>query len=351
MQKKKTSLRNRIVEKVKSFKPPARREAPELKTETPKPVVSLVGQSVAPPKTPVGASAKTAAAKAAALSTATTLAPQTTEKKERFLNQLPWNYGDNIIYLMIRDPYWVYSYWEIQKDHQENALRSIGGDWGNVKSILRVYDVTENEHKPTFFDITLQGMTDHWFFNVGANRSYFVEIGLLHRDGRFVVLARSNRVTTPRDGMSEVLDEQWMGVDFDKLYALSGGFEMGKSSLELKKMMQERLQKAISSGSGAVVSSFSSPVKKAAKQRKFWFVLDTELIVYGATEPDAAVTLQGKPIKLRPDGTFSLRFALPDGRLILDATATSADGVEKRKITPVVERNTTTEEPEFLKPF
>ena len=267
---------------------------------------------------------------------------------QRKFEQLPWNYGDNLIYLLIRDPYWIYSYWEIQKDHQEKALKELGGDWGCVRSVLRVYDITDTEINPPFFDISLQGMADHWFVNVGANRSYYVEIGLLHRDGRFIVLARSNRVTTPRDGMSDVLDEQWMGIDFDKIYALSGGFEVGKSSMELKKMMQERLQKAVTSGSGAV-SSFSSPVKKK-NERKFWFVLDCELIVYGATEPDATVTLQGKEVKLRPDGTFSLRFALPDGKIVLDAVATSGDGVEQRKIIPVVERNTTTPEPVFLKP-
>jgi hypothetical protein len=261
---------------------------------------------------------------------------------------LPWNYGDNLIYLLIRDPYWIYSYWEIQKEHEQKALDSLGGDWGCVKSVIRVYDVTDTEKNAPFFDIVLQAMADHWFINVGAHRSYFVEIGLLHRDGRFVMLARSNRVTTPRDGMSDVLDEQWMGIDFDKLYALSGGFELGKSSMELKKLMQERLQKAITSGSGAI-SSFGSPVKIQKKARGFWFVLDCELIVYGATEPDAKVTMQGKEVKLRPDGTFSLRYALPDGKIVLDAVATSADGVEERKIIPVVERNTTVPPAVFLK--
>ena len=265
---------------------------------------------------------------------------------------LPHQYGDNLIYLQVRDPYWVYAYWEIQKDHDDRMLALLGGDRSAVKSILRVYDVTDSEDKPTFFDIALQNMADHWFVNVGANRSYFVEIGLLHRDGRFVALARSNRVSTPRDGMSEIVDEQWMGIDFDKLYALSGGFEVGKSSMDLKKMMRERLENAVTSGSGGMASSISSPFRWAGqKERKFWFVLDCELIVYGATEPDAAVTMQGKEVKLRPDGTFTLRYALPDGKIVLDAVARSADGVEERKIIPVVERNTTAPAPVFLKKF
>ena len=81
------------------------------------------------------------------------------------------------------------------------------------------------------------------------------------------------------------------------------------------------------------------------KQRKFWFQLDAELIVYGATEPDARVTLQGEPVKLRADGTFTMRFSLPDSRQIIPAVAASADGIEERTIVLAVERNTKELEP------
>lgn len=261
--------------------------------------------------------------------------------------ELPNNYGDNAIYLMVRDPYWLYTYWEIQEPHQHKALEQLGGSWNNVKSVLRVYDVSDSG-KPSFYDIALSGMANTWYLDVHPNHSFYVEIGLLHNDGRFIVLARSNTVTTPRAGMSDVIDEQWMGIDFDKMYALSGGFQVGRSSMELQKMMEERLRGAISSGSGVgVISSMSSPVK--ISKRGFWFVLDCELIVYGATEPDAKVIFQGKEIKLRPDGTFSLRFALPDGKYVLDAHAFSADGVEERVIIPTVTRTTERPAPIFLK--
>jgi hypothetical protein len=82
-----------------------------------------------------------------------------------------------------------------------------------------------------------------------------------------------------------------------------------------------------------------------SKQRKFWFQIDAELIVYGATEPNARVTLQGEPVKLRPDGTFTMRFSLPDSRQIIPAVAASADGVEERTIVLAVERNTKQLEP------
>ena len=49
------------------------------------------------------------------------------------------------------------------------------------------------------------------------------------------------------------------------------------------------------------------------RAKGFWFNVNAELIIYGATEPTARVTLGGHEIKLRPDGTFSYRFSLPDG--------------------------------------
>jgi hypothetical protein len=65
--------------------------------------------------------------------------------------------------------------------------------------------------------------------------------------------------------------------------------------------------------------------------RDFWFKVNAELIVYGATEPDATVTIADRPIKLRPDGSFSFRFSLPDGRYQLPAIAISRDGEDGRE--------------------
>ena len=62
----------------------------------------------------------------------------------------------------------------------------------------------------------------------------------------------------------------------------------------------------------------------------FWFNVNAELIVYGATERDATVSIGGRKIKLRPDGSFSYRFALPDGRYEMPVVAVSADGTDGR---------------------
>ncbi|MDE1919958.1 MAG: DUF4912 domain-containing protein [Candidatus Omnitrophica bacterium] len=84
-------------------------------------------------------------------------------------------------------------------------------------------------------------------------------------------------------------------------------------------------------------------------KRKFFFEIATELIVHGRTEPDAAVWLNQQGIKLNPDGTFSLRYALPDGEVPLKFVAQSSDGVEQRHINTRVEREKTVYFPKILK--
>ena len=97
-------------------------------------------------------------------------------------------------------------------------------------------------------------------------------------------------------------------------------------------MVQELASQAAAQITSPVggLGSISSPYGGEQPPKGFWLNVNAELILYGATEPDAKVTLGGRPIKLRPDGTFSYRFALPDGKYHLPAVATSADGTDAR---------------------
>ncbi|MBR8831847.1 MAG: hypothetical protein N5P05_002170 [Chroococcopsis gigantea SAG 12.99] len=87
--------------------------------------------------------------------------------------------------------------------------------------------------------------------------------------------------------------------------------------------------------------------------RKFWLIADAELIVYGATEPDATVTIGGRPIKLSPDGTFRYQMSFQDGLIDYPIMAVAVDGEQTRSIhmkftreTP--SRNTNTKEEAVL---
>lgn len=264
--------------------------------------------------------------------------------RERKQFRFPPGYGDHKIVVLVRDPWWIFAYWEIRHDKEEELVRKIRSDSDDpVKSILRVYDVTNvnfngaNAH--SYFDIDLSGLAHNWYINVGSpDRSWLVDIGIVTRKGNFYCLARSNVVKTPRYGMSDQLDAEWMMPEDEywKMFGLSGGFGIGKGSLEVREMFKKRLEEQISS---AQISSAASFYRKP-QERKFWLVVNTELVVYGATEPDAKVTVQGKEIRLRPDGTFTLRFALPDGKQVIPVEAASSDGIDRRKITPIVTRKT-----------
>ncbi|MFA6431561.1 MAG: DUF4912 domain-containing protein [Candidatus Margulisiibacteriota bacterium] len=248
--------------------------------------------------------------------------------------EFPAGYGDNRIILLIRDPYWLYSYWEISDGRRNELKKEIGeGEFFRSKEILRVYDTGNWE----YFDVDLGYAARCWYVHVPtANRTYCVEIGYLTPSGKFFSAARSNWVKTPLDRMSDEIDEEWMIPDWNMMYALSGGFGSGKSSQEVHELMKSRMKEELSSG---WVSSLSSPANKPI-ERPFWLVANCELIVYGATEPSATVTVQGRKIDLKEDGSFSLRFSLPDGQQVIPIEAIRDDGQERRNITPTVERKT-----------
>ncbi len=264
--------------------------------------------------------------------------------RDRKTFRFPAGYGDNKIVLLVRDPWWIFAYWEVSKDKEDEVARKISDSKDErEKSILRVYDVTGvnfNGHNAnSYFDIELKDLVSSWYINVSSpDRSWVVDIGVLTKKSNFYTLARSNAVHTPRFGMSDSLDSEWMipEDEYWKMFGLSGGFGVGKGSLEVREMVAKRLEEQISSG--ALSSSASFYRKPAGK--KFWLVVNTELIVYGATEPDAKVTVQGKAITLNSDGTFSLRFALPDGEQVIPVEAASNDDTDHRKITPIVTRKT-----------
>ncbi len=258
------------------------------------------------------------------------------EHKEHEEYQLPTQYGENKIVLLTRDPHWLHAYWEITESKKQEIYKLVGENGlKQGRLILRIYDVTDihfdstNAHK--YFDIDLSEDSKSWYIYIEeTNRTYCVDLGFLTQNGKLILIARSNVINIPRDEISELTpdEEEYMTIQ-EEIYKMSGAGKTGESSISMKSKLEMNL------GSGAV-SSFAG--KK--EERNFWSQVHTELILYGATEPDAKVTIQGNEVKLRPDGTFTLRFALPDGKQIIPVHAISSDEKEERWITPVVTKDT-----------
>ena len=122
------------------------------------------------------------------------------------LYHIPSNYNDNKIVLMVRDPWIVFSYWEIKNDVEENAKENIRkAGLTSLRSILRLYDVTEGEgdlDSKVVSDFELKDWASNWYIHTEKDgRKWMVDIGILCMSGEFFCLARSNVVTTPRHGM------------------------------------------------------------------------------------------------------------------------------------------------------
>lgn len=255
--------------------------------------------------------------------------------------ELPHEYGDTKIVLLVQDPYWTHVYWEISHKKREELGLLPRGEHGK-QMVLRVYDVTGVEsvfnglNANSFFDVYVNDYTNNWYINVPEyDRSYCVDLGVII-DGNFIVIARSNIVRVPRGSVSPFYDEEWMIVTDDILRASGLGVlhEVVGSG-----MMLRALEMPFNISSAEFVSSFAIP-ERPPQRKGFWLEVHTELTVYGQTEPDATVTIFGEKIKLDKDGKFYLKMYLPDGIRNIPIVGTSSDGTHTISVIPIVEKKT-----------
>ena len=294
---------------------------------------------------------------------------------------LPEAYGTRKLFLAARDPHWLYAHWDLTPEQQKklNAKSSDG------HLVLRIY--ADKLDGYPLYEIHVHPESRHWFAHVErAGDSYTAELGYYTPVGRWTRVAVSAATVTPPDAVAADAAAEFATIPFEFPFARL--MEMVKSavqenlplaraveelrraghpqlpstsvspvhwtpgqeealakivnidetrrvwmgSLEITELIRRKLALGISSFgiSSLGLSSRSSPFGGAEQAKGFWFNVNAELIIYGATEPTAKVTLGGHEIKLRPDGTFSYRFALPDGKYDLPAVAVSADGTDGR---------------------
>ncbi len=246
------------------------------------------------------------------------------------------------IALMASDPYWLHVVWEISQPSVFRAEAALGPDWHFAKPILRLLDVTSTDTTSTsegkVRDVVIHGGLNHWYLDVPQPpRSYRVDIGYLAKSGQFFGLGRSNVVTPPKPGMAESVTDTWAADveragGAERVLAMSTGFESSGGPSVLRDMLDEQIKRPAKEGQ---FGGGATP----GRLKKFHFELGAELIVFGQSDPNATVTLQNDPVKLRPDGSFTMRFSLPDSRQIIPAVAVSADGLEEQTIVLAVERN------------
>lgn len=258
--------------------------------------------------------------------------------------------GQDRIVLMVRDPYWLHAHWDVTRQTVDRAKAALVEQWHSVKPILRLLKLddsgTTESAENIYRDIEIHGGVRNWYIDVDQPPSRFqIVMGYMTGSGRFYELVRSNTVTTPVPGGKEASDDHWADIakDAERIYAMSGGYGDETQRGELSEVFEERLNRTMDLD---VLSQFGSGAEGGLKRaRQFHFDVDAELIVFGSTHPDAHVSVGTEPVKVRSDGTFSIRLPFPDRRQVLPATARSRDGVDEQTVVIAVERNTKVMEP------
>src|SRR5262245_10953311 len=272
--------------------------------------------------------------------------------------ELPEAYGTGKLLLTARDPHWLYAHWDLTREQlREYNRRSADGHL-----VLRVF--TEQVAGEPFVEAHLNPESRNWFVHVGRGGTKFVAVlGYYAKtSAHWTPLSVSAPTLTPPDSLSSDTSVQFatipVDVPFEKLLAvvkaaagenvplaeaiqqLRGEAHAGLlnwtqsptphwtseqeralaelismdpvrrvwiGSLEITELVRRKLVEDISS---MAVASVSSPFGGVERPNAFWFNVNADLIVYGATAPDAKVAIGGRDIRLHPDGLFSFRFAL-----------------------------------------
>ncbi len=308
--------------------------------------------------------------------------PKTELPAYEFLGYLPDSYGTQKLFLSPRDPRILFAYWDLSPVQYQEAAR-VAKDG---KVFLEIYVPGEGRVQ----QVHIWDNHKNWYLQVNRPDTAFIaQLGYYRQDGGFEVLARSAEVRTPRDTLSPNTDARFVTIPFhvtfreleamiaaqaqpgeelvdtlarlqqsetplpfqarvpreltptesEELLEYLGDEEVRRrmvGSLEITEILRKRFETALSSGqwtssAGAWVTSVSSPFGASfGKERGFHMHVNAELIIYGGTEPNAKVRVDGHDISLSKDGTFSYHFVFPDGQFHVPVEATSADGVEKR---------------------
>jgi hypothetical protein len=272
---------------------------------------------------------------------------------------LPEAYGTGKLLLAARDPHWLYAHWDLTHEQQ----RRYNGLSADRHLVVRVF-VGATETRPVK-EVHVHPESRHWFIHTDrAETLYVAELGYYRPGRQWVTIATSAPAVTPPDTVSTdrtvrfatlpaqvrlaefaALAKQGVPADLpppdaarERALAELVGLHLVRQDWGSSAGIAEAVrgwgeqeisvaQLAFPAPIGGEAERVSSPLGVAEQRPKgFWFSVNAEVVIYGATESDANVTVGGRPISLRPDGTFSCRCSLPDGDHTVTVSAMSAEG-------------------------
>lgn len=122
------------------------------------------------------------------------------------LGSLPSSYGTKALFLVARDPQWLFCYWDIDWSEYPPARLRDG------KVLLKVYDAAGEGQ---VYSAEVSPDARNWYISAGrGNTTFFAELGFVNQSGEWEVIVRSNDATTPSDGLSEQVADMFATVPY-----------------------------------------------------------------------------------------------------------------------------------------
>ena len=278
--------------------------------------------------------------------------------------------AETSVVFLPRDPQWAYVFWEISEDDRASAQAA-----GATQLCLRVADVTGlpggSVHPHTLQEVIVDSHATEWYLPVPlSDRDYRVELGYRQGSGGgWISLAFSSVARVPALHPSEQILDQFVPFSLESTPAPTLPAQGLAPAEPADTGLHERLYQSATaqwrrigrgseafheldstgfdsgdlnqSGAGLWASGRDSGIGGVApRQRSFWLVADAELIVYGATDPSARLSIGGEDVPLSADGTFHVQVPFRDGKQLYPIEAVAADGEQKRNITLEFTRTT-----------
>ncbi len=267
-----------------------------------------------------------------------------------------------------RDPEWAYVFWQISESDRDKA-QSLGAN----KLYLRLYDASGigagNLNQGTLREIAVDSYSTEWYLPIPlADRDYKVELGYKY-GFKWMSLAFSSVSHVPGSQPSEQILDKFVPFNLDtpasseppsimkasKVQEETNGlherlYQAATSFPTKRKIGSEEFMENINSknynsnltdsGAGQWSSGLNESGSGIVRNKSFWLVADSELIVYGATDPSAKLTIGEEEVPLAADGTFRLQVPFRDGSQKYEIKAVDASGDLEKSITMKFDRLT-----------
>jgi uncharacterized protein len=311
--------------------------------------------------------------------------PEALRDIDEDLPDLPLGYGDGAIHLMPRDPRWLFCYWDIS---EENRLYSGKNNQSTI--YLKLHDVThidfDGNNSWSVQKFRLNEEARFWYIPVPSEgRQFIAEIGYSQGDGSWRSFGFSDGVIPPPSSKSPWVHDVFISLPFDKPLPVTA-FDEDLSWLEPQAskhadtMNQQFINGEDSNGQDsnspdsnrkitnhntpqiprfgtptepapyyAIEGTVTSPGPRGVSSfvhikdqngivESFPLTIEGDLRVFGATEPNASLTIDGNKTEVNSDGTFSVTIPLLDKSVSHKVIATGEKG-EAYSIDISIERN------------